>query len=80
MNNQNIAENDVTGFPLIENAQMDRDYILICKGLWKFFKMQYGGIEIKRYAIERDKVGKLYRNIQLPAVKIAVMRRGERLK
>ena len=59
---------------------MDRDYILICRGLWKFFRVFYGGIEIKRYAIDKDKVGRLYRNVFLPQVKVAIMRRGERLK
>jgi hypothetical protein len=70
----------VTSYPLLETAQMDRDFILICRGLWQFFKLFYGGIEIKRYAIQRDKVGKLYRNVMLPQVKVAVMRRGDRLK
>ena len=75
-----VKDEDVTSHPMIENAIMDRDYILICKGLWKFFYMIYGGIEIKRYAIERDKIGRLYRNVQLPSIKVAVMRRGDRLK
>jgi hypothetical protein len=59
---------------------MDRDYILICKGLWTFFKTFYGGQTIRRFAIERDKSGRLYRNVMLPFVKVVVMKRGEKLK
>jgi hypothetical protein len=65
---------------MMEAAVMDRDYILICKGLWSFFKKNYGGIEIKRYAIQKDKICQLYRNVELPTTKVVIMRRGERLK
>ena len=73
-------KNDVTQYPMMESAVIDRDFILICKGLWKFFKTFYGGIEIKRFAIDKDKIGQLYRDVFLPTVKVAIMRRGERLK
>lgn len=41
MDTSNVHKHDVTGYPMVENAKMDRDYILICRGLWKYFKMFY---------------------------------------
>ena len=70
----------MTQDPLVETAVMDRDFILICKGLWQYFKTFYGGLELKRYAIERDKCGRLHRSVFLPMVKTVIMRRGEKLK
>ena len=75
---QRLAGEDLA--PLFETAVMDRDYILICRGLWNYFKTFYGGQTIRRYAIERDKSGRLYRNVMLPFVKVVVMKRGEKLK
>ena len=58
---------------------MDRDYILISKGMWHYFSMIYGGMEVKRYSITKDKHGGLYRTINLPRIKVTVMKRGEQL-
>ena len=44
MDTSNVHKDDVTGYPMVENAKMDWDYILICWGLWKFFKTFYQGI------------------------------------
>jgi hypothetical protein len=44
-------ENEYTNFPLREELLIDRDYILLCKGAWIFFKKRYGGVEIKRYSV-----------------------------
>ena len=59
---------------------IDKEYLLIGKGLWNFFKYIYGGTEIKRFAIVKDKTGNLYRNVQLPYVKLNIMKRGEKIK
>lgn len=63
-------------YPIHSGAIMDRDFILICRPLWKFFLHHYGGVELRRFAIEKDKSGRLYRNIFSPMLKVVFLTRG----
>ncbi|CDW84830.1 ubiquitin carboxyl-terminal hydrolase [Stylonychia lemnae] len=69
-----------TNFPIKEDQKLDRDYFITAKGVWKILYNSYDGLEIVRFSIAKDKIGKAYRDALLPKVKIALMRRGEKLK
>ncbi len=73
-------DRDYTNFPLKEDSLFSRDYINVSKGIWKTYKHNYEGLEILRYSIAKDKIGKLFRDSMLPKVKIAILRRQDKLK
>jgi hypothetical protein len=66
---------DYCNQPLREDCIWNRDFITTSKSLWKIFKNNYEGLELMRYSIVKDKLGKLYRDAILPKVKVAIMRR-----
>jgi hypothetical protein len=65
-------DKEYTNYPLKEDSMLGRDYVNVSKGVWKVFKRNYDGLEILRYSIVKDKIGKLFRDAMLPKVKIAI--------
>lgn len=77
INNKEVI---IKGVPLREGLKDGTDYILVSKGLWRLFQKEYKGVEIRRYSIRMDKVGSLYRDAQFTKLKIALIRRGDKVK
>lgn len=75
-----IDDISYTNSPLKEDLILNRDYILTCRSVWRLLKSGYDGLELMRYSLSKDKIGRLFRDATLPKVKIAIMRRGDRLK
>jgi len=73
-------DKEYTNFPLKEDSIIGRDYVNVSRGVWKLFKRNYDGLEILRYSIQKDKIGKLFRDAMLPKIKIAILRRQDKLK
>ncbi len=68
-------DKEYTNFPLKEDSMLGRDYVNVSRAVWKVFKRNYDGLEILRYSIAKDKIGKLFRDAMLPKIKIAILRR-----
>jgi hypothetical protein len=68
-------DRDYTNYPLKEDSLFSRDYINVSKGIWKIYKRNYEGLEILRFSIAKDKIGKLFRDSMLPKIKVAILRR-----
>lgn len=66
---------DYCNHPIKEDCIWTWDFITTSKALWKLFKKNYDGLELLRYSIVKDKLGKLFRDAFLPKVKVAIMRR-----
>lgn len=75
-----LDDKDFTNYPLKEDSMLNRDFVLTCKPIWKLLKQDYDGLELVRYSLTKDKIGRLFRDAIMPRVKIAIMRRGDRLK
>ena len=63
-----------TNYPIKEDFFIGRDYLIVSKPIWKVLHSSYQGLEILRYSIAMDKIGKLFRDAILLKCKIALMR------
>jgi len=73
-------EGDYRNQPLRDDCILNRDFFVISKAAWRLFKLEFDGLELVRYCVVKDKLGKYYRDALLPKVKVAIMRRQEKLK
>ncbi|TNV74577.1 hypothetical protein FGO68_gene4033 [Halteria grandinella] len=73
-------DRDITNFALKEDLIYNRDYLIVPRSVWRIFKQDYEGHELMRWSIVKDKYGRLHRDPVFPRIRVAIMRRGDRLK
>ena len=66
--------------PLKENLTEGKDFIVVPKGIWKYFQRKYLGQEIKRYSIIQNRIGVLFRNPWVLMLRVCLMKRGSPLQ
>ena len=78
--NRSSKPGDAIHTPLRENQLEGRDLIVLPRSAWQLFKTLYSGKDIIRFSIVKNRLGFLFRPLNVPLIRLCVMRRGDQIR